>query len=295
MTQQTPPQDLSDIERLMATLNSFGATMETHAQALPNLQQRVQQHNQALQNILAEVRRIGNLPPPAPAPNPNPAPSPAPPSHEPRLPAPQRYNRNPGGCRGFLTQCDLAFELQPSSYPGDRSRIAYLITLVTDKPLAWATAIWGLQGAICSISTNFQEEMLCVFDRSAVGQEAAKRLLKLRQGSAADYAITFRTLAADSGWDEQALISVVYDGLSDALKDGFATVETPNDFEILVSLAIQLDNRLREHHRIQPHARRSADVQAPSWSPAPTSSSDPEPMHIGGTRLSQAEKDRRRR
>jgi hypothetical protein len=43
---ETPPQDLSDIERLMATLTSFGATIETHAQALPNLQQRVQQHDQ---------------------------------------------------------------------------------------------------------------------------------------------------------------------------------------------------------------------------------------------------------
>jgi hypothetical protein len=247
------------------------------------------------------MRRIGNLASPAPAPNPtpapSPAPSPAPPSHEPRLPAPQRYDGNPGGCRGFLTQCDLAFELQPSSYPGDRSRIAYLITLATDKALTWATAIWGQQGAICSNYSDFKEEMLRVFDRSLVGQEAAKRLLRLRQGpgSAADYAITFRTLAADSGWDEQALISVFYDGLSDALKDGLATVETPNDFETLVSLAFQLGNRLGERHRTQPHTRRSADVPAPSWSSAPSSSSDPEPMHIGGTRLSQAERDRRRR
>ena len=268
--------------------------MDTHARILADQGQRVQQHDQALQDILTEVQRIGNLPSPAPAPNPTPAPSPAPPSHEPRLPAPQRYNGNPGGCRGFLTQCDLAFELQPSMYPSDRSRIAYLITLMTDKALAWATAIWGQQGAICSNYTNFHEEMLRVFDRSAVGQEAAKRLLKLRQelGSAADYAITFRTLAADSGWNEPALISAFYDGLSDVLKDGLATVETPNDLETLASLAIHLDNRLRERHRTQPHTRRSADVPAPSWSPA---SSDPEPMLIGGTRLSQAEKDRRRR
>ena len=139
--------------------------------------------------------------------------------------------------------------------------------------------------------------MLRVFDRSAIGQEAAKRLLKLRQelGSAADYAITFRTLAADSGWNEPALISAFYDGLSDLLKDGLATLETPNDLETFVSLAIQLDNRLRECHRTQPHVRRSADVPAPSWSPVSTTSSDPEPMLIGGTHLSQAERDRRRR
>ena len=138
------------------------------------------------------------------------------------------------------------------------------------------------------MAAESDEEMLRVFDWSAVGQEAAKRLLKLRHelGSAADYGITFRTLATDSGWNEPALISAFYDGLSDVLKDGLATVETPNDFETLVSMAIQLDNCLRERHRTQPHVQRSADVPAPSWSPASTSSSDPESMLIGGTHLS---------
>ena len=101
-TSDTAPRDSLDLERIMATLNSFGATMDTHARILADQGQRVQQHDQALQDILTEVRRIGNLPSPAPAPNPTPAPSPAPPSHEPRLPAPQRYNGNPGGCRGLF-------------------------------------------------------------------------------------------------------------------------------------------------------------------------------------------------
>ena len=173
-TSDTAPRDLSDLERIMATLNIFGATMDTHARVLADQRQRVQQHDQALQNILTEVRGIRELPSPAPAPNHISAPSPAPPSHEPRLPALQRYNGNPGGCRGFLTQCDLAFELQPSKYPSDRSRIAYLITLMTDRALAWATAIWGQQGAICSNYTNFHEEMLRFFVSSWPGgsQEA---------------------------------------------------------------------------------------------------------------------------
>ena len=49
---------------------------------------------------------------------------------------------------------------------------------------------------------------------------AAKTLLDLRQGnqSAADYTIQFRTLAAESGWGEQAL-----HGLADRFKDELAS------------------------------------------------------------------------
>ena len=69
-TSDTAPRDLLDLERIMATLNSFGATMDIHARALAYQQQRVQQHNLSLQDKLTEVQRIGDLPSPAPAPNP---------------------------------------------------------------------------------------------------------------------------------------------------------------------------------------------------------------------------------
>ena len=51
---------------------------------------------------------------------------------EPRLPAPQRYRSNPGGCRGFLNQCALTLELQPSVFPTDQSQVAYVIMLLRD-------------------------------------------------------------------------------------------------------------------------------------------------------------------
>ena len=75
-------------------------------------------------------------------------------------------NGNPGACRGFLTQCQLTFELQPTSFP---TATAYIITLLTDKALAWATAIWQLQGPECSDIILFTNEMLQIFDQSASG------------------------------------------------------------------------------------------------------------------------------
>ncbi|KAJ8010063.1 hypothetical protein DPEC_G00071090 [Dallia pectoralis] len=58
------------------------------------------------------------------------APESASPSREPRLPPPERFSGEESSCRPFLTQCSLIFELQPSSFPTDRSRIAYLMTLM---------------------------------------------------------------------------------------------------------------------------------------------------------------------
>ena len=78
---------------------------------------------------------------------------------------------------------------------------ALIITSLTDKALAWATAIWQLQGPECSDITLFTNEMLRIFDQSASGQEAAKKHLFLRQGKdrASDDTKSFRTLAAESG------------------------------------------------------------------------------------------------
>ena len=48
---------------------------------------------------------------------------------EPRLPAPERY----GGCRAFLTQCQLIFELQPQTFPSNATCVAYIVTQLTGQ------------------------------------------------------------------------------------------------------------------------------------------------------------------
>ena len=143
--------------------------------------------------------------------------------------------------------------------------------------------------------------MLRIFDQSASGQEAAKKLLLLRQGKdrLSDYAISFRTLAAESGWNETALVTTFLHGLSDSLKDCLAATESPKDLESIISQAIRLDNCLRERRRDQtsgqqPSFQSRPTPTTPLWNqPAPMDTT--EPMQIGRAHLSQEEKDRRRR
>lgn len=70
----------------------------------------------------------------------------------------------------------------------------------------------------------------------------------LRQGSASvsDYVIRFCTLAAESRWNSMALYDVFLKGLAVPIQEQLIPVILPSDLDSLISLAIRMDNRLRE-------------------------------------------------
>ncbi|KAL6458335.1 hypothetical protein MHYP_G00335650 [Metynnis hypsauchen] len=146
---------------------------------------------------------------------------------------PERYAGDPETCRGFLLQCSLVFEQQPSRFPTERSKVAYMISLLTGRALAWATSLWERASPDTASGESFMSAMRTTFHNPRGGREAAPRLLALSQGtrSVADYAIEFRTLAAESGWNEEALMAVFQQGLNGRLKDELATRELPSTLE----------------------------------------------------------------
>lgn len=132
--------------------------------------------------------------------------------------------------------------------------------------------------------------------------DAAKRLLSLKQGrkSVADHSIDFRILAEESGWDELALKGTFTNSLSECIKDQLASRDEPGSLDELISLAIRIDDRVRERHRERdsishnppsPYFRPAFKV--PTSQPQRPSEPDPEPMQVGRTRLSAEERERR--
>jgi hypothetical protein len=121
----------------------------------------------------------------------------APSSREPRLPPLERFNGEQSTGWAFIALCALVFKLQPSSFPSDHSKIAYLITLMSGRALTWATAVWEQQSAICISLEGFVGEVKKVFDAPFSGREAARKLIQLWQDSRSvgDYAVDFRKLA----------------------------------------------------------------------------------------------------
>lgn len=123
--------------------------------------------------------------------------------------------------------------------------------------------------------------------------------------------MNFRTVAADSGWNDTALQGLFLSGLSEQLKDELAARDDSDSLDSLVSLAIKLDNRLRERCR----EKASCQPPLPTSNPSPPSflgtasgsflahrsfpspntptSTEEEPMQLGRARLSPEERLRR--
>lgn len=86
-----------------------------------------------------------------------------------------------------------------------------------------------------------------MFHHPVRGREAKVQLLDFRQGtqSVADYSITFRIVAAQSGYGDRALCGLFRHRLNSLLKDELATRDDSSNLEELIDIALILDNRMR--------------------------------------------------
>ncbi|KAK3556472.1 hypothetical protein QTP70_008336 [Hemibagrus guttatus] len=138
-----------------------------------------------------------------------------------------------------------------------------------------------------------------VFEYPAGGKDVSTRLLQLSQGSrlAAEYAIEFRTLAAQSGWNDVALKAVFQRSLNIELQAELACKGVDHSFSEYVTLAIQIDNLMHSTHaRIKSASMRNIPTQplTPSSNSTPSvDPANPEPTQLGATRLSPEERSRR--
>lgn len=284
--------DPADVQQLRTAVEKQGALLGTHQQEIGQVNQNFLLMFEKFNTLTGQVQQLLSNPPQPSPPAPNLVPQPLSPFREPRLPAPQSYDGAPGTCRSFISQCSLSLELQPLSFPTERSRVAYLITLLTGRAREWGTALWDVESPCCSSYREFTEEMRRIFDRSFSGREAAREIMGLRQGSRSvfDYGIEFRTLAASCGWNEEALFDAFLMGLSDPIKDELASRELPPDLSSLMDLTGRIDRRLGQRALEKTRSNHRLSVTPPSPITAPS----PEPMQIDRARITPEERQRRR-
>ncbi len=101
-------------------------------------------------------------------------------------------------CNGFLLQCSLYIEMQPHLYSTERSKVSFIISLLSGKVLQWAETIWAQSSNIIQSFDNFVAHFREVFGRPYGDPSTSDQLYHLRQGSLPikEYALRFRTLAA---------------------------------------------------------------------------------------------------
>ncbi|XP_023208460.1 retrotransposon-like protein 1, partial [Xiphophorus maculatus] len=225
---------------------------------------------------------------PAPSPRAEP-PAPPEPAGLPRgreisPPTPEHYSGEIGKCGGFLLQCSIVFARAPGSFPDDSAKIAYMVGLLKGKALKWAEAKFSLIALTQTALDTFIDEFKQTFGHAESSAEISYRLWNLKQASrsVAEFAIDFRTLAAMSGWNDEALKGAFIQALDDTLKDELVCRDEPADLEGLISLAIRIDNRLRGRARgrkeIKPVFFSNNPVQDTSDDASPNALSPDEPM-----------------
>ncbi len=141
---------------------------------------------------------------------------------------------------GFLLQCSLYFELQSHQFTTERSKVAFIISLMTDRALQWAEALWSSQSPRISSLEDFVTHFREVFSQPTTEVSVHDELFRLRQADSSihEYTLRFRTLAASSGWNEVALLSTYRQGLNPALHQQMSIYDDSVGFESFLQKAV---------------------------------------------------------
>ncbi|KAK3567115.1 hypothetical protein QTP86_010087, partial [Hemibagrus guttatus] len=228
---------------------------------------------EALQNQLRGVSTTAPRDPPAAH------------GESPRLALPDKFDGSANRCRGFLRQCEVFFAHQPGMYSNEETQCAFLMSLLTNRALEWASAVWDADPQIRSSFSHFAGLIQEGFEYPAGGKDISVQLMELRQGTdtAADYTIMFRTLAAQLGWNDASLWAVFLAGLNPELQTELACRAEATTLSQFVATAIRLDNLRRQH---QAGDSRAGPVCHRSQTDYPSFREEaPEPMQLGRSRL----------
>jgi hypothetical protein len=231
---------------------------------------------------------------------------------EPKIKEPETFHGDRNALNCFLTECDLVFELQPSRFQDDRTKVSYMISLLRDTPLLAIRPLLSEypRPFILEDYPAFVKHLRTNYGDPDEKGTARRRLKALRQmGSASAYFAEFQQYIAILGWkDPDPIIDKAMEGLKPNLKDEIARQGfKPTTLTDLISLIVPLDNRLfereQERRREQPakdNSIRGTTSTNPSQDPqdrpkfaqyTPTSTytgQGPRPP------LTEAEKQRRR-
>ncbi|XDV25876.1 hypothetical protein PO909_029709 [Leuciscus waleckii] len=278
----SPYEDPATIMALSAAINAQASQLATHHHQLSRFTSITEELVKAMQTLRTPSSDAS-------------AETASPSSASLRSALPEKFDGSPGKCKGFILQCSLYLSQQPSPNVSDDSKISFVSSLLTGRALDWITAVWETDGPAFRTYDEFLQEFQAVFEHSKGGKGAEDLLLELTQGrtSAAEYALEFRTLAAQTNWSDSSLKVVFRRGLNHELQAELACRDEGRNFNQFAQLAIQIDNLMRSRRAgicATPSSRRVPVTRYPS--PMPIDSN--EPMQINSYHITDEERERRR-
>ncbi len=90
---------------------------------------------------------------------------------------------------------------------------------MTGKALDWVTVVWNFNRPAFTSFESFFQRFRTVFDLPEVGDGAGEQIHTLKQGrnTAAEFALAFRTMTAQTGWPDDPLMLYFRRGLNPEL------------------------------------------------------------------------------
>lgn len=82
-----------------------------------------------------------------------------------------------------LNQIEMYFEMLPQAFPTDRSKVGFVISLLSERALAWANPLWETQKPVVLSYPEFVASFKRVFDVPARSASAAKCLMSIKQST----------------------------------------------------------------------------------------------------------------
>ncbi len=163
--------------------------------------------------------------------------------------------------------------------------MSFICSLLIGRALDWATVVWEAERMSFPLFTCFLHCFREAFEHSAGKKEAEEQLLARHQGgnTAADYALSFRTLAAQTGWLDDPLKLLYRKGLTSELQSELACHDEGKTLDQFIDLSIRIDNLIRSQR-----APRYAAVHSPAAAVFP----EPDPVQVGFTHLTSEERER---
>ncbi|KAI2644234.1 Transposon Tf2-6 polyprotein [Labeo rohita] len=243
-----PPTDPATTSQLATEMSAQATKLFQHQEQLNRLTVLTEQLVRAVQGLQVAASPVAPTPP---APVLPPAVQPA--VASPRLAFPDKFDGTPTKCKGFLLQCTLFVNQQPNLYATDESKIAFVCSLLTGKALEWATAVWDLGQSTYPSFATFLSSFKEVFQPTPQSGDAGEQIMALRQGrrTAAEYALDFRTLAAQSGWNEGPLKLHYRKGLNSELQVELACRNEGLTLNQFIDQSIRIDNVMRARRPVR--------------------------------------------
>uniref|UniRef100_A0A671LRM1 CCHC-type domain-containing protein n=1 Tax=Sinocyclocheilus anshuiensis TaxID=1608454 RepID=A0A671LRM1_9TELE len=197
---------------------------------------------------------------------------------------PDKFDGSAEQCRGFVCQVKIYFDNQEDKFQSDEKKCAFMMTLLSGKAIDWAAAVWETDVRFRRSFDYFIQQLREVFEYPAGGKDISTQILHMSQGNrtAAEYAILFRTLAAQSGWNDVSLKAVFQQSLNTDLQAELACKGENVSFSDFVTLTIKIDNLMRQAPRRR-NTRGFQQVPPAINQPMTTSTTKPgdEPMQLG--------------